>query len=198
MRHRVKGRKLGRTKSHRLATLRALSTSLLKHKRIKTTVAKAKETRTFVEPLITKARENSVHARRIISAQINDREVVKELFDEVVTKIGDRKGGYTRVVRLGRRHGDAAELAILELVDYNDMVQKKPSKSKKKAEEVEEVKEKEAPKDKKDIEEAEVVEEKAEKPKAKKTTAKKTTKKETSEKPKAKKPAAKKEDKEEK
>lgn len=108
MRHRVKGRKLKRTASHRTATLRSLATSVLKHKRIKTTLAKAKEARTFVEKLITKARRNDLHSKRLIMSEIKDKEVVKELFAEIVPKIGDRPGGYTRVIKLGNRVGDAA------------------------------------------------------------------------------------------
>jgi large subunit ribosomal protein L17 len=125
MRHGVKGRKLGRTASHRLATLKSLATSVLKHKRIKTTVSKAKEARALVDKLITKAKRNDLHARRLVAQFVNDKEVVKELFNEVVPKVGDRPGGYTRVVKLGRRLGDAAELAILELVDYNDVMNEK-------------------------------------------------------------------------
>ncbi|MCA2004666.1 MAG: 50S ribosomal protein L17, partial [Ignavibacterium sp.] len=121
MRHRVKGRKLKRTASHRNATLRSLATSVLKHKRIKTTLAKAKETRTFVEKLITKAKRNDLHSKRLIMSEIKDKEVVKELFAEIVPKIGDRPGGYTRVIKLGNRVGDAAQMAILELVDYNEV-----------------------------------------------------------------------------
>jgi len=132
MRHRIKGRKLGRSTSHRLATLRALATALIKHKKIKTTLAKAKQTRLFVEPLITKAKNDSVHSRRLVARQIHDKEVVKELFGEVAEKIGDRPGGYTRVVKLGNRPGDGAEMAIIELVDYNNVSSKKPKKSKKK------------------------------------------------------------------
>ncbi|MEW5842142.1 MAG: 50S ribosomal protein L17 [Bacteroidota bacterium] len=131
MRHRVKGRKLGRTSSHRLATLRVLASSLLKHKKITTTIAKAKELRGFVEPLITKAKTDSVHTRRYVSDQIKDRNIVKELFSEIVTKVGDRPGGYTRVVHLGQRKGDGAELAIIELVDFSGIVKpKSPKKSK--------------------------------------------------------------------
>lgn len=131
MRHRVKGRKLNRSTSHRLATKRALATALLREKKIKTTLAKAKEIRVFVEPMITRAKSNSVAARRIVAKDIHDKEVVKELFNEIVPKIGDRPGGYTRVVKLGRRPGDAAEMAIIELVDYNDLVErKKPRKPK--------------------------------------------------------------------
>jgi large subunit ribosomal protein L17 len=142
MRHRKSGRKLKRTASHRKATLAALATSLLRHKRITTTVAKAKETRMVVERLITKAKralapregdaaavagserqqqfvQRGAHARRLVSRLINDREVVKELFSEIVEKIGDRPGGYTRIVKLGQRAGDGAEMAVIELVDYN-------------------------------------------------------------------------------
>ena len=131
MRHRVKGRKLNRTASHRTATMRALATALIREKKIRTTVAKAKETRVFVEPIITRAKNDTVAARRIIAKDIQDKEVLKELFNEIIPKIGDRPGGYTRVVKLGRRLGDAAEMAIIELVDYNDIVErKKPRKAK--------------------------------------------------------------------
>ena len=131
MRHRVKGRKLNRTASHRLATMRALATALLREKKIKTTVAKAKETRVFVEPIITRAKNDTVAARRIVAKDIQDKDVLKELFNEIIPKIGDRPGGYTRVVKLGRRLGDAAEMAIIEFVDYNDVVErKKPRKAK--------------------------------------------------------------------
>lgn len=134
MRHRVKGRKLKRTASHRRATLRSLATAVLKHKRIKTTLAKAKEARSFVERLITKARKNDLHSRRLIMSEINDKEVIKELFSEIVPKIGDRPGGYTRVVKLGARVGDAAQMAILELVDYNEVANIKAEQQKEKRE----------------------------------------------------------------
>lgn len=131
MRHRVKGRKLKRTSEHRLATLRNLATSLLKHKKIKTTLAKAKELRTFVEPLITKAKEDTVAARRYVATDIKDRAVVKELFNEIIPKIGNRPGGYTRVVKLGQRKGDGAELALIELVDYSGLIKPKTEKKEK-------------------------------------------------------------------
>ena len=150
MRHRVKGRKLGRTASHRKATLIALATALLKHKRIKTTLAKAKETRGFVEKLITKAKKGDLHAHKQVMDVIKDKETVKELFAEIVTKIGDRPGGYTRVVKLGSRLGDAAQMAIIELVDYNDIITAK-------AEERKEGKEIKA-KEKKEAEESEAIE----------------------------------------
>lgn len=134
MRHRVKGRKLKRTASHRTATLRSLATSVLKHKRIKTTLAKAKEARTFVEKLITKAKRNDLNSKRLVASEIKDKEVVKELFAEIVPKIGDRPGGYTRVVKLGHRDGDAAQMAILELVDYNEVANKKAEERKEKRE----------------------------------------------------------------
>jgi large subunit ribosomal protein L17 len=125
--HRRKGRKLKRTASHRKATLSNLSVSLIKHKKITTTLAKAKEMRRFIEPLITKSKKalaaknssNGVHLRRKANKFLNDKAAVKMLFDEIGSKVGDRKGGYTRVLKLGRRYGDAAEMAILELVDYN-------------------------------------------------------------------------------
>lgn len=130
MRHRVKGRKLKRTTSHRTALLRSLATSLLKHKRIKTTLAKAKETRSFVEKLITKARKGDLHSKRLVASEIKDKEVLKELFSEIVNTVGDRPGGYTRVVKLGTRLGDSAQMAILELVDYNEAANKKAEERK--------------------------------------------------------------------
>ena len=135
MRHRVKGRKLNRTASHRAALMSALASSLLKHKRIKTTLAKAKEARGYVEAIITKARKNDTHSRRLVMSKLNDKEVVKELFGEIVPKIGDRPGGYTRVIKLGNRNGDAASMAILELVDYNDVINQKAEEKKEKREE---------------------------------------------------------------
>ncbi|MBX2990642.1 MAG: 50S ribosomal protein L17, partial [Bacteroidetes bacterium] len=120
MRHRKSGRKLKRTASHRRATLASLSTSLLRHKRITTTVAKAKETRMVVEKLITRAKNAAskqdapavgVHARREVGRLIKDRSVIKELFTTIAEKVATRAGGYTRIVRLGLRRGDAAEMA---------------------------------------------------------------------------------------
>ena len=127
--HGRSGRKLKRTASHRKATLAALSTSLLRHKKIRTTLAKAKETRMVVEKIITRAKRavakegsggaKDIHARREVSRFIHDKDVVKMLFGEIATKVAQRAGGYTRVVKLGRRFGDAADIAVLELVDYN-------------------------------------------------------------------------------
>jgi large subunit ribosomal protein L17 len=134
MRHNVKGRKLGRTASHRKATLNSLATSLFKHKRIKTTLAKAKETRTFAEKLITKAKKGDLNAKKQVIDVIKDKEVVKELFADIITKIGDRPGGYTRVIKLGHRNGDAAQMAIIELVDYNEVVTARAEEQKEKRE----------------------------------------------------------------
>ena len=159
MRHGVKGRKLGRTASHRSALLNALTTSLLKHKRIRTTEAKAKEARTFIEKLITKAKKNDLHVRRQVVALINDKDVVKELFSEIIPKIGERPGGYTRVVKLGNRNGDAAPMAILELVDYNDVANKKAEEHKAKRDL--KAKDKADKKSSGEIEEVKLVEEKS-------------------------------------
>ncbi|NNG26921.1 MAG: 50S ribosomal protein L17 [Ignavibacteriaceae bacterium] len=164
MRHRVKGRKLSRTASHRKATLASLATSLLKHKRIKTTLAKAKETKVFAEKLITKAKKGDLHTQKQIMEVLKDKETVKELFSEIVPKIGERPGGYTRVVKLGNRLGDAAPLAIIELVDYNDIITAKATERKEeKDEKVKKKKEKEA-EEQEQIEEANFVEEASEKP----------------------------------
>jgi large subunit ribosomal protein L17 len=129
MRHRVEGRKLKRTASHRKALLQTLTTSLIRHKRIKTTEAKAKEASRFAEAIITRAKRAhlaeqagavpDVHARRMVGRDIHDNAVLRELFTEVAPKVATRPGGYTRVVKLGRRLGDGARVAILELVDYN-------------------------------------------------------------------------------
>jgi large subunit ribosomal protein L17 len=121
MRHGKKVKKLGRTAAHRKATLVALSNALIGHKRITTTFAKAKALRGFVEPLINRAKEDTVHNRRQVFRYLRDKESVTELFDNVAEKVGDRNGGYTRVIKLGRRQGDGAEIAVVELVDYNDI-----------------------------------------------------------------------------
>jgi large subunit ribosomal protein L17 len=121
MRHRKKGRKMGRTSPHRKRTLQALSNALIENKKITTTVAKAKELRPFVEPLITRAKEDTEHNRRQVFRHLQNKETISELFDEVAERVGDRPGGYTRVIKLGQRSGDGAELALVELVDYNDV-----------------------------------------------------------------------------
>jgi len=122
MRHRVKGRKLSRTSAHRKATLRALSMALIKEHRITTTVAKAKELRGFVEPLITRAKVDSHHNRKEVFSSLQNNDAVTKLFTEIGPKVGDRPGGYTRVIKTGYRQGDAAEMAIIELVDFNDVI----------------------------------------------------------------------------
>lgn len=129
MRHGVKGRKLGRTASHRRATLANLSCSLIKHKRIHTTLAKAKELRTVIEPLVTKAKralafvdanqEKGVHLRRIAKAFLKDQETITILFGEIAAKVAERNGGYTRVLKTGHRQGDGGETAIIEFVDFD-------------------------------------------------------------------------------
>ncbi len=166
MRHRVKGRKLGRTSSHREALLNSLATSLFKHKRIRTTLAKAKEAGRYVDTLITKAKKDNLHSKRQVMSVIHDHEVVKELFAEIIPKIGERPGGYTRIVKLGTRMGDAAEVAILELVDYNDIANAKAEEHKEKKEaKVKAKREKEAQEaeETQEVEEANVVSETEEK-----------------------------------
>jgi large subunit ribosomal protein L17 len=165
MRHRKSGRKLGVTGSHRKAMLNALCTALIRHKKIRTTVAKAKETRMFVEKILTRAKnavaaegdKKNVHARREVARVIRDRAVVTELFGEIAPKIATRAGGYTRVVKLGQRFGDGAEVAILELVDYNTGVA--PTKKETKAKEAKEEAKKKKEKKKKEIPTGEVTHE---------------------------------------
>lgn len=121
MRHGDKINNLSRTASHRKALLTNLTCQLFEHKKIVTTLAKAKALRTFVEPLITKAKENTTHQRRIVFSRLQDKVAVKELFDVIGPKVGARPGGYTRIIKLGKRVGDNAELAFIELVDYNEI-----------------------------------------------------------------------------
>jgi large subunit ribosomal protein L17 len=122
MRHGKKFNHLGRKKGHRDALLKNLSIALVKHKRINTTLAKAKALKRHVEPLITKARTNSTHNRRVIFSYLQDKESVNELFSTISEKIGNRPGGYTRVIRTGWRKGDGAEMAMIELVDFNEIM----------------------------------------------------------------------------
>jgi len=139
--HRRKGRKLKRTASHRKALLSNLSVALIKSKKIKTTLAKAKELRVYIEPIINKSKiahlnkegkqEFGVHLRRIVNSHLQDKDAVKTLFDEIAPKVAERNGGYTRVLKIGRRFGDGAELAIIELVDYNlDQAKTEPEETK--------------------------------------------------------------------
>lgn len=120
MRHRKGFNHLGRTSSHRKSMLSNMANSLLLHKRITTTLAKAKELRVFVEPLITRAKEDSTHNRREVFTNLKSKQVVTELFRDIIVKVGDRPGGYTRILKTGNRMGDNAEMCIIELVDYNE------------------------------------------------------------------------------
>ena len=199
MEHRKKGRKLKRTASHRKALLSNLAIALIKHKRIKTTLAKAKELRTYIEPYVTKAKnalkfsskeaEKALHHRRVTASMIKDKEAIQILFDEIAKKVENRNGGYTRILKTGFRYGDGANEAIIEFVDYSIIKEKEKAEKKK-----EEIKGK--GKDKKE----ETLEAPAEEPK-KETKVKKTAKpktkktavKDKEEKPKAKTPKMKKE-----
>ena len=118
MRHAKAGKKLGRDSAHRKALYANLACSLIEHGRIKTTVAKAKAVKPFVEQMITLGKRGDLHARRTAVSELRSQDVVKQLFDEVAPRFADRPGGYTRIVKIGARYGDAAEMAYLELVDY--------------------------------------------------------------------------------
>jgi len=120
MRHLGKVNHLGRTSTHRKAMLSNMASSLILHKRIATTVAKAKSLKVYVEPLITKSKEDSTHSRRVVFSYLQDKKAVNELFREVSGKIMNRPGGYTRILKTGLRSGDSAEMCIIELVDYNE------------------------------------------------------------------------------
>jgi len=131
MRHRKKFNHLGRKSAHRKAMLSNMATSLLIHKRITTTVAKAKALRLYVEPLITKSKTDSTHSRRVVFSYLRSKEAVTELFRDISAKVGDRPGGYTRIIKLGNRLGDNAEMCMIELVDYNEhMLSTKETKKK--------------------------------------------------------------------
>jgi large subunit ribosomal protein L17 len=119
MRHGKKFNHLSRKNGHRKALLRNLSISLVKYKRIKTTIAKAKELRKFIEPLLTKSKNNTTHSRRVVYSYLQNKEAVTEMFTNIASKIANRPGGYLRIVRLGFRPSDAAEVAMIELVDFN-------------------------------------------------------------------------------
>ena len=122
MRHGKKFNHLSRTAPHRKAMLSNMASSLILNKRISTTVAKAKALRKYVEPLLTKAKSDTTHSRRVVFSYLNNKESVKTLFDEVATKIADRPGGYTRILKTGNRLGDNADMCIIELVDYNELL----------------------------------------------------------------------------
>lgn len=121
MRHRKKINQLGRQAPHRKAMMANMASSLIEHKRINTTVAKAKSLQRYVEPIITKSKEDTTHNRRLVFAQLKQKHAVSELFRNVAPKVGDRPGGYTRIIKLGNRLGDNAEMAMIELVDFNEL-----------------------------------------------------------------------------
>ncbi|MDX5478112.1 MAG: 50S ribosomal protein L17 [Cyclobacteriaceae bacterium] len=131
MRHGKKFNHLGRTASHRKAMLSNMANSLILHKRISTTLAKAKELKKYVEPLITRAKEDTTHNRRVAFSYLQSKEGIKALFGEVVEKVGSRAGGYTRIIKTGFRLGDNAEMCIIELVDFNELMLKETKPAKK-------------------------------------------------------------------
>ncbi len=121
MRHGKKFNHLGRKVGHRKALLKNLSCALIQHKRINTTVAKAKALRKYLEPVMTKAKNNTTHSRRVVFSYLQNKDAVKELFDSIAAKIKDRPGGYLRIIKTGFRKGDGAEMAMIEMVDYNEI-----------------------------------------------------------------------------
>lgn len=129
MRHGVKLNHLGRKAAHRKSLLSNLTCELISHKRITTTLAKAKALRVYVEPLLTRAKTDNTHNRRIVFSYLQDKEAIKELFGTISEKIASRPGGYTRIIKLGRRMGDAAETALIELVDFNEIYGKSTEKA---------------------------------------------------------------------
>ena len=131
MRHGKKINNLSRKSAHRKAMLANMACSLIEHKRINTTVAKAKALRQYVEPLITKSKSDTTHNRRIVFRNLKDKYAVSELFRDVAVKVGDRPGGYIRIIKLGNRQGDNASMAMVELVDYNEIYNPKAKKKKK-------------------------------------------------------------------
>ncbi len=132
MRHNKKFNHLGRTASHRAAMLSNMASSLILHKRITTTLAKAKALKTYVEPLITRSKEDTTNSRRVVFRYLQNKFAVTELFKVVAEKVGDRPGGYTRVIKLGTRRGDAAPIAFIELVDFDENMAKTPKAGAKK------------------------------------------------------------------
>ena len=130
MRHGKKINHLSTKTAHRKAMLANMACSLIEHKRINTTIAKAKALRQYVEPLITKSKDNTTHNRRIVFSNLRDKFAVSELFRDVAVKVGDRPGGYVRIIKLGNRQGDNASMAMVELVDYNEIYNPKATKKK--------------------------------------------------------------------
>ncbi len=131
MRHKKNFNHLGRKPGHRKAMLSNMASSLILHKRIETTTAKAKALKRYIEPLITRSKDDSTHARRVVFSYLQDKEAVTELFREVSVKIADRPGGYTRIIRIGNRLGDNADMCLMELVDYNEILLSEKASSKK-------------------------------------------------------------------
>ena len=131
MRHNKKFNHLGRTASHRASMLANMASSLIMHKRITTTLAKAKALKKYVEPLITRSKNDTTTSRRVVFRYLQDKYAVKELFGTIAAKVADRPGGYTRVIKLGLRQGDAAEIAFIELVDFDENMAKTPKAAKK-------------------------------------------------------------------
>ncbi len=129
MRHRKGFNHLSRKSAHRKAMLANMASSLIEHKRITTTVAKAKALRSYVEPLITKSKEDTTHSRRVVFSYLRNKHAVSELFREVAQKVGDRPGGYTRIIKTGNRLGDAADMCLIELVDFNEIYGKEEKKT---------------------------------------------------------------------
>lgn len=130
MRHGKKFNHLGRKKGHRDALLMNMTNSLILHKRINTTLAKAKALRIFAEPILTRSKDNTTHSRRMVFADLQSKEVINELFDNVAPKIADRPGGYCRIIKTGFRKGDGAEIAMIELVDFNEVLKPKAGTAK--------------------------------------------------------------------
>ena len=131
MRHGKKFNHLGRTADHRRAMLANMAISLIEHKRITTTLAKAKALKVYVEPLITRCKEDTTNSRRVVFRYLQNKEAIKELFGVIAPKVGDRPGGYTRIIKLGHRRGDTADIAFIELVDFDENMAKTPKATKK-------------------------------------------------------------------
>jgi len=190
MRHRVAGRKLSRTTQHRELMFRNMLVSLLQHERIKTTLAKGKELRSWADKIITLGKKGTLHARRQAFALLRDEGIVKKLFDEIAPKLKDREGGYTRIYKMGWRHGDGAPLSLVELVTFSSPEEKKKSPVKKAKEVLEKVTPKKKGKEEKKEKREEEKEKGKGKPKEKKEKKVKKEEKETPSKEKARKKAS--------
>ena len=162
MRHGKKFNHLGRTADHRRAMLANMAISLIMHKRITTTLAKAKALKKYVEPLITRSKDDSTNSRRVVFSYLQNKEALKELFGAVAQKVGDRPGGYTRIIKLGSRQGDAADIAFIELVDFDENMLKTPKAEKKTRRSRKSTSKAEAPAAEAPVEEAKAEEVKAE------------------------------------